>query len=224
MSKYTTEIRYIIEQANIDKGVNIETTPIPTLISNARSVIFPYNYPLDRNFKADIENAIILHFYTREIGFETVGLFTLKLYERMLSNTEKYNQLLQSALYASDVLGNSNEVETIERENKGTSQSQSDSTNISTNKNRSVFSDTPQGILSSAGDYATNLTDDDGRASTTYNGTDNSIVNNVENVIRKISGLSGQSLTSAVIEFQKSYLTIYNIIYEDLNDLFMGLW
>lgn len=224
MSKYTTEIRYIVEQANIDKGVNIETTPIPTLISNARSAIFPYNYPLDRNFKADIENVIILHFYTREIGYETVGLFTLKLYERMLSNTEKYNQLLQSALYASDVLGNSNEVETIERENKGTSQSQSDSTNISSNKNRSVFSDTPQGILSSAGDYATNLTDDDGQASTTYNGTDNSTVNNVENVIRKISGLSGQSLTSAIIEFQKRYLTIYNIIYEDLNDLFMGLW
>lgn len=224
MSKYTTEIRYIVEQVNIDKGVNIETTPIPTLISNARSTIFPYNYPLDRNFKADIENAIILHFYAREIGYETVGLFTLKLYERMLSNTEKYNQLLRSALYTSDVLGNSNEVETIERENKGTSRSRSDSTNISTNKNRSVFSDTPQGILSSAGDYATNLTDDNGQATTTYNGTDDSSVNNVENVIRKISGLSGQSLTSAVIEFQKRYLTIYNIIYEDLNDLFMGLW
>ncbi len=224
MSKYTTEIRYIVEQVNIDQGVNIETTPIPTLISNARSTIFPYNYPLDRNFKADIENAIILHFYSREIGYETVGLFTLKLYERMLSNTEKYNQLIRSALYASDVLGNSNEVETIERENKGTSRSRSGSTNISTNKNRSVFSDTPQGILSSAGDYATNLTDDNGQASTTYNGTDDSSVNNVENVIRKISGLSGQSLTSAVIEFQKSYLTIYNIIYEDLNDLFIGLW
>lgn len=98
MSKYTTEVRYICESAlNLDesKGYN----DVNTIIADSRSKIFNFNYPIyDEEYRSVLETKILKHFYTREIGFETVGLWKLKLDTKMNEIMPYYNQLYKSAL------------------------------------------------------------------------------------------------------------------------------
>jgi hypothetical protein len=55
---------------------------------------------------------ILLHYYTREIGYETVGLWKLKLNQRMREIMPYYNQLYESTLLEYDPLKNVNNTHT----------------------------------------------------------------------------------------------------------------
>lgn len=98
MSKYTTELRYICEKAN-----NLDTSKgysdVNTIIENARSKIFNFDYPIfDETYKPVLEKKIIKHYYTREIGEETVGLWQLRLDARMNEIMPYFNKLYESEL------------------------------------------------------------------------------------------------------------------------------
>lgn len=96
MSKYTTEIRYICEHlCGLDesKGYN----DIGTIISNARQKIFNFDYPIfDEEYRAVLETKILKHYYTREIGEETVGLWKLRLDRKMNEIMPYFNQLYKA--------------------------------------------------------------------------------------------------------------------------------
>lgn len=98
MSKYTTELRFICETASgLDesKGYN----DVNTIINNSRTSIFSFDYPIfDNTYKPVLEKKIIKHFYTREIGFETVGRWKLALDARMNEIMPYYNKLYESEL------------------------------------------------------------------------------------------------------------------------------
>lgn len=93
MSKYTTEVRYICEtQAGLDTSQGYES--INDIISKARPKIFDFDYPIfDTAYKPVLETKILKHFYTREIGLETYGLWKLKLDTRLNEIMPFYNQL-----------------------------------------------------------------------------------------------------------------------------------
>lgn len=98
MSKYTTEVRYICE---VNAGLTESTggNDVEQVIANSRAKIFDFNYPIyDESYRIILETKILKHFYTREIGLETVGLWKLKLNTKMNEIMPYYNQLYKSAL------------------------------------------------------------------------------------------------------------------------------
>ena len=171
MSKYTTQVRFICETSaglNESSGYN----SVNEIIQRAIPVIFDFNFPIyDENYRNVLCTKILKHYYTREIGAETVGLWKLWLDTRLNEIMPYYNQLYKSAVIefnpmydvdlttkhtrendgTTNVTGNTitheqrnitrNKKENISGDNKQTSQ-------ISENGvNRDLYSDTPQGAL-----------------------------------------------------------------------------
>lgn len=98
MSKYTTEVRYICEKAaGFDESKGY--ADVDTIISESLDKIFSFTFPIfDDNYKDVLCTKILRHYYTREIGFETVGLWKLKLETLMNEIMPYYNQLYESEL------------------------------------------------------------------------------------------------------------------------------
>ena len=162
VSKYTTELRYLIEN-NFDIGLK--------------------DYPIfDENYREPLNRKIINHYYFREIGFETAELFKRYLNNTMNEIMPYYNQLFKSELLefnpfynvdktvtadknnnsVSDFVGNisGKNTQTADTENTQTNNGKQQTTtaatstgesvgnSTTTNKNKNVSSDTPQGFLS----------------------------------------------------------------------------
>lgn len=96
MSKYTTELRYICEHdAGLNESVGLDD--IDDVIAGSRVSIFGTEYPIfDENYRATLETKILKHYYFREIGMETVGLFKHFLRTRMNEIMPYYNKLYES--------------------------------------------------------------------------------------------------------------------------------
>ena len=101
MGKYTTEVRYICETyAGLDESVGYDS--IDEVIDKSYLKIFNNDkIPMYKNeteaHRAGLLKKILLHYYTREIGYETVGLWKLKLNQKMIEIMPYYNQLYESA-------------------------------------------------------------------------------------------------------------------------------
>lgn len=98
MSKFTTEVRFICEVANgmtDSEGYNSTSD----IIRVAAPSIFSFDFPIfDENYRLPLETKILRHYYTREISEETVGLWKLRLEDRMNMIMPYYNQLYESEL------------------------------------------------------------------------------------------------------------------------------
>ena len=101
MGKYTTEVRYICETyAGLDESVGYDS--IDEVIDKSYLKVFNNEkIPMYKNeteaHRAGLLKKILLHYYTREIGYETVGLWKLKLNQKMIEIMPYYNQLYESA-------------------------------------------------------------------------------------------------------------------------------
>lgn len=120
MSKYTTELRYILEDlAGLEesKGYN----SINAIIHTAREKFFDFDYPIfDPEYKSVLETKILKHFYTREIGQETVGLFKLYFDSKLNEIMPYYNQLYKSELLQFDPFIDTNYKTTQDKTDTGT--------------------------------------------------------------------------------------------------------
>ena len=98
MAKYTTELRTICEHlAGCDESVGYQD--VNTVIANSREKIFNFDFPIfDENYRSVLETKIIKHYYTREIGAETFGLWQLWLDTKMNEIMPYYNKLYESEL------------------------------------------------------------------------------------------------------------------------------
>lgn len=177
MAKYTTEVRSICETYS---GLTTSAgyAKIGEVIEKSREKIFDFAYPIfDETYKGVLETKILKHFYTREIGEETVSLWKLRLDTRLNEIMPYYNQLYKSALlefnplYDVDIsrthtgtyTGDKNSVGT-NTETSGINEKYSDNgntersstgnnngsvTNTSTNNTSHLdkYSDTPQGSV-----------------------------------------------------------------------------
>lgn len=96
MSKYTTEVRYLCETAaglDESKGFN----NIDSILTQAAPQIFNFTFPIfDENYRLPLEKTILRHYYTREISEETVGLWKLRLWDRLSLIMPYYNKLYLS--------------------------------------------------------------------------------------------------------------------------------
>lgn len=98
MSKYTTEVRFICETAaGLDTSEGYLS--VNQIIKAALPSVFDFDFPIfDETYRPLLETKILKHFYTREIGLETVGLWKLKLDTKLNEIMPYYNQLYKSEL------------------------------------------------------------------------------------------------------------------------------
>lgn len=97
MSKYTTEVRYICENyAGLDESVGL--SHIDEVLDEATPKVFDFSYPIfEEAYRRPLERKILSHYYTREIGYETVGRWKLALRNKMNEIMPYYNQLYKAA-------------------------------------------------------------------------------------------------------------------------------
>lgn len=246
MSHYTTEVRFLCETyAGLDHSEDYPN--VDSIVEAARSKVFG-DYPIfDESYRAVLEKKILKHYYTREIGAETVGLWKLWLNNKMNEIMPYYNQLYRSQLIefnplydidytrdyhrSNDEHGNGNSAGTDKRNESNATQ------NLGSVTSWNMFSDTPQGGLQGvdAGNYLTNATKNTdsttGSGSSTLltdNTSSNEYVNNmngIEDYIEHVNGThGGVSFAKKLQEFRKTFLNIDLQIINELKSLFFYLW
>lgn len=218
MSKYTTEVRYICEtSAGLDTSVGANS--VDEVIAKALDKVFNFDFPIfDENYRAVLETKILKHFYTREIGEETVGLWKLRLNTKLNEIMPYYNKLYNSELIEFNPLYTKNYTRTGNNAEQG--HINSDGSTSGTNWN--LYSDTPQGGLSGVDNmtYLTNATKNTDNNSSTNNVNSNSTENYLENVV----GFDGASGSELLLKYRQTFLNIDLKIINELEVLFMQLW
>ena len=108
MAKYTTQVRNICEQkAGLEesKGFN----DVDSIIDNSWDKIFTTHCTFfDEQYRSVICKKILKHYYTREIGLETVGLWQLFMNRKLEEIMPYYNKLYESELIQFDPMHNMN--------------------------------------------------------------------------------------------------------------------
>ena len=223
MSKYTTEVRYICETfSGLDESKGCFN--INEIVQQSRSKIFSFDYPIfDETYRGVLETKILKHYYTREIGLETVGLWLHKLDVKMNEIMPYYNQLYKSCLlefkpfYNTD-LTTKRDIKTNEKGNS------KDETNTKT-KEWELYSDTPQGSVKNLENetYLTNATKNTGDGNTLNKGETN--VDNVQDYLETVKGkVGGENYSSLLEQYRKTFLNIDMMIIDEVSDLFMNIW
>lgn len=116
MSKYTTEVRFICEEAAGLKD-SVGYNDVNEVVEKAYPKIFDSSLVFyDEETKTRLLPKILIHYYQREIGFETVGLWKLKLNQKMREILPYYNQLYASEALEYDPLKNVDNYHTHEGE------------------------------------------------------------------------------------------------------------
>lgn len=136
MSKYTTEVRYICEKF-AGKDTSVDYNKVDEVINASRAYIFDFDYPIfDTLYKPRLECKILKHFYTREIGAETVGLWKLFLNRKMNEIMPYYNQRYNSELITFNPLHNTDI--SVSRNDTFTGNKTDDNTRKTTNSGRDI--------------------------------------------------------------------------------------
>lgn len=158
MSTYTIQLKTLIEGYTQDQ----ENLSHRERIEIGRKQLFDFPYPIfDEAYKRTFETNLIRTFYSREIGFETEGLFKFNLETWLLVNMSYYNQLYESQNLKFNPLLNVEMNETNNRKKdrdekvnqssnttgKSTSSSNASSTSSGESFNRDIKSDTPDSRL-----------------------------------------------------------------------------
>lgn len=144
MSKYTTELRFVCETLcgyTDSQGLS----KVEEIITKSAPLIFDFDYPIfDEDYKIPLEKKIIRHFYLREIGFETLGLWKLKLNDKLNEIMPYYNQLYKSELLKFNPLIDVDVKTTSNTADAGSTDfSQSDTKNtLDTETKKDIFSST----------------------------------------------------------------------------------
>ena len=193
MSYMTTKLRYVVEQALDDKLLEHTETNWPQIYSQLGLDDYPVwsggkvvTGPCDERTR--INNKLIRHYYMREIGLETIALFTWYLRDSMLNIMPYYNDLFRSAELITDPLKEFEESmvegheetrdtdETRKADESTTSKNVRDRSEDTVYSDTNIYSETPENMISS-GDvkalkYATNVTYDDSTTGVTEDTTD----------------------------------------------------
>lgn len=214
---------------------------IDAWIEWARQGIFDFNYPINTADKQRFECNFLRHFYTREIGFETWGQFQLKLAAELNLLIPKYNKLWDEASrYANvDLSDNANystvrvyagtlTIDDVDTYNKTYGSNGTDN-----GSNLRKYSDTPQGTVSNVQDnsYLTNVTQNTMNNSSQRTDTDRGTIDkdgthtdNIRETITRQGKDGGMTFAEAILKARKTYINIDNMLCDQLEPLFMGIW
>lgn len=207
MSKYTMMIKDIVN----DYSKNIESSKIDDKLDEARKYIFDFNYPIiDESTKKRIEIAILKHYYFREIAFETVDMFKIKLNDRLNLIMSRYN-----ALYEKQDLTLSPYINSYLNESGNSNGTSNTDTK---NDDWQTTSETPQGILQDLkeGRYSSMAVYTDN--------TDNTNSSNASDYTRNVESLNGLTYAEAFRNYYDNIISIDEELVNEFSDLFMVIW
>lgn len=235
MSKYTTQVRFICEQmAGLDESTGFND--VSEVIDAAIPKIFDFDWPIyDETHRQELERKFLMHYYTREIGFETYGLWKLKLNTKLNEIMPYFNELYASVQYLSNPMDDVDYKRIIDgTENMRRDEDTESTQNINSESNGlsyHSYSDTPQGALTGVreGNYLTNASKDE--ANNTGNSNTEGTFNTDEtrdttrNTVETVKGkMYGASKAKMVVEYRKAILNIDMQIIDELGDLFMMIF
>ena len=223
MSKYTTEVRFICESL-AGNSESVGGNGIDSVIQRAIPQIFDFDFPI---FKPDYKNVlatkILKHYYTREIGYETYGLWKFKLNVRLNEIMPYFNQLYESTLLEFNPLLDVDYTRKHEGERNKEEQGKSEGTNNTINL--SVYSDTPQGSVENLdnGSYMTSASKT--TDSTQGNNTSENKLKDVDSFLETVKGkMGGSDYSEKLMKYRQTFLNIDMMVIEALSDLFINLW
>lgn len=208
MSKYTTELRFIVQNTSLDEVEGwFKDYELSDYLTAQEIAIIEERGTWTKDKLAKL---IVQHYWIREIGLETVELFKHQAKVAMAEIMEGKAPLIYSASLQYDPLVN---VDFTETYTENTSQDgNADGLNVN--------SDTPQGQISKstilAGNYATSTGASEGTSHS--EGT--------QTYTRKQKGNSGALTTAQALvrDYRKTIIMINRDIIKDLSPLFMGIY
>ena len=188
MSKYTTEVRNIVETyAGYDERANYPD------VDSCIDIAIPKIFDVDNipvyvpEHKTLLFHKILLHYYQREIGFETAGLWKLKLNTKLKEIMPYYNQLYASELLEYDPLQNVNNwhehqgvyEDTSKVDNKRKYDNTTDTNNTEVKENTKKYDNTTKKEDSEvANKNLTSMTEDNDIVNEQYQGTESTLLKN----------------------------------------------
>lgn len=235
MSKYTVQLRYLVEQFESEA-----TGPVPTGQEFHDSTYWRLGlsaYPIfDEAYRHKLNDKIIAHFYMREIGQETAGLFSFMLKRTMNEIMPYYNEFYkrQLELEIKDPLEERGlHVSGTHHDNLAqVSSAETTAKQDTLSENRNVFSDTPMDMLSNAGspnvenlDYATNVTYDTGHgdSSSTASGRSDRDEQREGGYNRDETGHTRPNY-ELLYSYLSQFINIDMKVIDELEPLFLQLW
>lgn len=219
MSKYTTEVRYVCEffAGNTE---SVGYSSIDEILEKSYNKIFDFSFPIfDENYRKPLCIKILKHYYTREIGEETVGLWKLRLNSRMNEIMPYYNKLYEAWAKEFNPLFDTELTREHKLDRTGNQTGETETNAI----NRNLYSDTPQGSLQNVDSetYLTNATKDIAEGASNYSQDIKSTDEYLETVKGKTSGLSYSKMLD---EYKEALINIDLMVINELNNLFMMIW
>ena len=220
MSRYTVELRDVIENTSREEVESFFTD------YNLEDYLTPQEIAVIEErgtwSKEKLARKIVDHYYMREIGLETIGLFKLKAKVAMQEIMEEKLPLIYSAAIKYDPLVN---VDFVEEYDSASSNNQSGKSKGNTS-GLNVASDTPQGQINKqailAGSYASSTGANESESQT----EDITKSKGSQTYTKHVKGNSGVSATAQkmVQQYRENIIMIDRDIIKDLSSLFMGIY
>lgn len=224
MSRWTTQLRFIVNQTLDDLNLKHDEENWHYVYEK----LGLNDYPIfDEHYREILNNKIIRHYYTREIGAETAARFAWFLRDAMFLIMPFYNQLYESEIKAHNL--NPFDERDWRRVDRATGRQHGTSSNSSEsgNEGQDVYQDTPQSEMIPAQikemKYATAVNLGKSKSNSSAQGSADS---NYDNTITRTE----QGRTKSAYELLKTYReTFLNIDYDIINNkeianCFMTLW
>lgn len=231
-----------------------KTSPISEVITDAAPLFFNFNFPFyDETKRAEFEQNFLRHFYMREIGLETIDYFMLRLEDKLNTIMPYYNKLLSAnakeydPFYTEiidesitrDRTGKTNGTDTTATSGSSTTKGTSANTTVSSADDNNQQSDLPQGSLANFNDnsYMSSAGKGHTESNTTVNGTDETTGTNSgssnttraetsecnETEKRTANNVRGNQ-SEMLRMYYEAQRNILDNIYNDCEELYMGLW
>lgn len=228
MSKYTTEVRFICEQA----AGYTESQPysnVNEIIQKSIPSIFSFDFPIfDESYRNVLCTKILRHYYTREICEEVVGLWKLRLETRLNEIMPYYNQLYKSELitfnpmYDTDITTENNANKNEIREN--TENDVEDKTGGNKRKRDYTDNATTTGEGHASNEDSGNTTNTD-TSKDLYSDTPQGSLQNVDNETyltnaRKISDSKNETRTNTNTSSSTETSTLTDAVAENVADTY----
>lgn len=247
MSKYTTEVRFICEsKSGLSESKGFGS--VDEVLNGSWDKIFTSKVSFfDEEYRGVLCKKILKHYYLREIGCETVGIWLLWMNTKLEEIMPYYNKLYESELIKFNPMydvdwnrkGNKtgNESGSGSRSTSGNNSGTNTQSGTSSNTRKDLYSDTPQGALTSVESetYLTNArkvsdseeTGVNGSTSGSYEDSESSSnkVDTTEDYVESVSGKQGTGSYSKMLnEFRETFLNIDMQVIEEFAEMFMELW
>lgn len=226
MSRYTTELRYICSQVT-----GLESVPYAPCIRAALPKIFDFDFPIfNEVYRTVLETKILKHFYMREIGVETYGLWKLYLDETLNRIMPYYNKMYEVAGRDVDFLVTEAMTTTSKQDKVENASGLGKANSSGSNKGDTTdtVSDTPQGSIQNLrdGKYLTTATiSDSNNTTTTQATTENTTTNNTtNNTTDFVNGYRGYAPGDLIKKYYDALVNVDQLVLDELENLFMQLW